>query len=598
MNTNVRYTVLALIVTAIVLILVHAFSNPLLYNIENDTVSTLFHDNVEVLQYQSLNSTTDILPQLQDMIDFSGPISLNIQIDDAADAQRDLDSFEKSQFSLKNLIVTLDMNQSEIQELETNTEQQKEILDSLLNTSVTLDSLQTLEIQYRDQNNNDMLTTIRLQGDAIRKRVEGLSDRYRNSTEKIATIATKFGLDPSKNLASEDTVDNITRSIEKPEATARIAVNTTLIPGEERISLFLRPDSGEYRDLIELMGLSLTLKGNTTFRAVNQTITLYLDDYPVSSTKTDAFGYYDVKLPIGRITAGNHTAYSRSPDARSADKTLTVIAVDSATNLTLDKPDIDGNVNCTGTVLANYPVASAPVQITWDQSHVIVTTTNAKGEFMETIHLPPGRHTLIADFSGDGFPINPSESDPATVDITFIRGVQMDYGLIALVISGIIIFLLFIGTAIYYLRRMGPRTLPSPVTSRDPDFPDETGRLQTVQVPGQKTPADDSLNSGKETIIAYYTRLLRVLGLSAASRKIYQEFAERIARDHRIKRHKSLTAREMSRNCKGKPYCGAFARFVSAYEQIRYGGHVSVRDQAVFETAIDSTEEQMRSEEH
>ncbi|MGA2162765.1 MAG: hypothetical protein ABSG28_11325 [Methanoregula sp.] len=600
MNTNARYAVLALIVTGILLILAHAVSTPLLYSLENDIFSTPFHDNVEVLKLQSLNSTTDILPQLQDIIDFPGPISLNIQIHDAADAQRALDLFTKNQVSLKNLIVTLDMNQSEIQELETDTGQQKEILDTLLNTSVTLDSLQTLEIQYRDENNNDMLTTVRLQGDAVRKRVQGLDERYRNSTEKITGIATKFGLDPTKNQESQKAVDQITREIEQPESTARIPVTTSLIPGEERISLFIRPETGVYRDIIECMGLSLTLEGNTTLRAQGQPILLYVDDNPVSNVTTDTFGYYDVKFPIGRILAGNHTVYARSPTSRSVDRTLTVIPLDSVTNLTLSKPDPEGNVNCTGFVMANYPVASASVQITWDQSHVIVTKTNANGKFMQKIQLSPGVHTMIADFYGDGYPLNPSESDPVVVDISFIRGVDMDYGRIALIISGIGLFLLFLGAAVLYLRRMGQRKIPSSGASRDTEFSAETGSelLLTGPVGSQQNPVDDSMKAGKETLITYYTRILREQGLSAASRSVYQLLAGRIAHDLHIRRHKTLTAREMSRNCRGKPYCGAFARFVSVYERVRYGGQVSVKDQAVFETAIDSTEEQMGGEDH
>ena len=106
------------------------------------------------------------------------------------------------------------------------------------------------------------------------------------------------------------------------------------------------------------------------------------------------------------------------------------------------------------------------------------------------------------------------------------------------------------------------------------------------------------MKSGEETLIAYYTRMLKEQGLSAASRSIYQQLAGRIAHDLRIKRHKALTAREISRSCKGKSYCGAFARFISVYERIRYGGQDSVKDQAVFETALHTTDEQMGGENH
>lgn len=590
MNTNVRYAVLAVLTIVILLALALTTSSPLLYSLEKDTFPSPFHENVEVLKQQSLNSTTDIVPQIQDFIDFPGPVSLNIRIHDIEQARRDLERFEKSRGSLKNLIVRLDMNESEIQEIEKNTALQKAILESLLNTSVSLDSMQLMEIQYHDQNNPDMLTTVRLQGNELRKKVRGLNERYRNATEKVVEVGTKFGLDVTETKESQNQVEQIIQEIEQPKTTALLLVDTSLIPGEDRVSLFLRPDTGKYRDIIEYMGISLTLRGNTTLRAEGKPIILYIDDQPVSTIVTDTFGYYNVKLPIERIRAGSHTIYARSPTSRSVNRTLTVIPVDSVTNLTLSKPDQKGNVNCTGYVMANYPVRSASVQIIWDQTHVIVTKTDANGQFMREIQLPPGRHTIIADFSGDGYPINPSESEPRVVDISLIRGLEPDYGYVWPVISVIGIFLLFLGAAAFYLWRMAKGKTPLSGTSRDADFP--------ADMDSELPQTSDSMESGKETLIAYFTRMLREQGLSAASRMVYEQFAVRIAHDLRIKRHKTLTAREMSRNCRGKPYCGAFAIFISAYERIRYGGQVSEKDQAVFETTMHSTDDLMGGENH
>ena len=593
MNTLARYGIPAFLVIAILFTLVHVISTPQIYSAKNDTFSTLFHDNVDVLKSQPQNSTTDIDPLLQDFIDNPGSISLEIQINDAADAQRDLESFEKSRISLTNLVVKLNMNQSDIQELEDDTVQQKRILDTLLNTSITLNSLQALEIQYRDENNNDMLTTVRLQGDALRKQIQGLDQRYRNSTEKISSIATKFNLDDTKNKASQATVSQIVSTIARPEPATRIPVNTLLTPGDKRISLYLIPPTGKYRDVIACMGLSLTLKGNTTIRANGQPITIYLDDTPLSNTTTDMFGYYNIRLPIGRIAAGSHTVYARAPDVRSINQTLTVIRVDSVTNLSVSRPDGEGNVNCTGFVLANYAVPSASVQITVDNTSVTVTKTNAEGEFMRTIPLSPGTHTLIADFDGDGYPLNPSESDPITVEIALIKGVNIDYGYIALIISGTGILLASLGAAVWYLRRMGLRRLPSPGMQQENRLPsgsDDLGRREDT--------AEDAADQEQETLIAYYTRLLKEEGLSAASRGVYQQLAERVARDLNIRRYKALTAREISRKCREKPYCRAFARFISVYERIRYGGQISVKDQSQFETAIDATEEQMGSDDY
>ncbi len=601
MNAKIRYVLLTVLTMGILLMLAYTASSPLLYSLEWDNFPSPFHENIDQLKEQSLNSTTDLDPQLQEFIDFSGPVSLNIRIHDVEQARRDLERFGKNQGSMKNLVVKLDMNESEIQELQKNTALQKEILDSLLNTSVTLDSLQTMEIQYHDQNNEDMLTTVRLRGNELRKKVHGLNERYRNATEKVVEVSTKLGLDVTKNQESLKEVEQIVKEIEQPDTTTQLSVDTLLIPGEDRISLFVRPAAGKYREIIEYMGISLTLSGNTTLRADGKPITLYLDDVPFSTPVTDAFGYYNVKVPIDRMTAGTHTVYARSPTSRSVNRTLIAVPVESVTNLSLSKPAPDGTVNCTGFVLANYPVRSASVQIIWDQTHIIVTKTDTNGFYMREIPLPPGRHTLVAGFSGDGYPINSSESQPRIVDISLIQGVETDYGQLMAAIAALGICIIFIGAAVFYLRRMSQRKTPLSDIFRnikeDPELRQNSSDLE-IPGPNHENQDDSSKEAREEALIAYYTRILKEQGLSAASRIAYQHLSGRIAHDLHINRHTSLTAREMSRNCKRRSYCGAFGRFVSAYERIRYGGQVSVKEQAVLETALSITDDQIRGEQH
>lgn len=600
MNPNARNAVLVVIIIAILAALALSFPTPLLYTLEQDSFASQFHENVDALKIQSQNSTTDVAPLIQDFIDFSGPVSLNIRIHDIEQARRDLERFDRSHGSIKNLIIRLDMNESQIQEIEKNTALQKEILESLMNTSATLDSLQMMEIQYHSQNNQDMLTTIRLQGDTIRKKVRGLDERYRNATEKIVESGKKFGLNITQSEESQKQVEQIVREIEQPKAETQLAVDTSLVPGDDRVSLFIRPDTGKYLDTIEYMGISLTLKGNTTLRAEGKPITLYMDDQQVKTVDTDAFGYYTTKIPIERIAAGTHTVYSRSTTSRSVNRTLTVSQVDSVTNLTISAPDRDGNVNCTGSVMANQPVRSASVQLVWDKTHITITKTNAEGLFMKEIRLPVGRHTVTAGFTGDGLPINPSESEPQVVEISLIQSIESETGGLTIFVAIIVVFFLFLAAAAFYLNRMTRKKIPPAgipgdmVDSADENSPSIMDGI-TPDYPAR--PANPVMISG-ETLIEFYTRVLNERGLSAASRIVYEHLAGILARDLGIKRHRTLTAREMSRNCRGKPYCGAFSRFTAIYERVRYGGRVSVRDQAIFEAAIDSADDLMEGEHH
>jgi hypothetical protein len=616
MNKNIRYAVLVLLIIGILLELALSFPSPLLYTIGNDTFSSPFHENVDAFKEQALNSTTDIDPLLQEFINYPGPISLDIHIHDFDQARRDLEAFGKSQGSLNHLIVHLDMTESEIAELENNTAEQEDILNTLRNTSASLDSLQSLEIQYQSENNQDMLTTVRLQGDALRKKVQGFNERYQNATENVVRLGTKFGLDVTKNNESQVEVEHTIREITQTNAGNSAAMrpaDTILIPGEDRVSLFLKPSTGKYRDIIEYMGISLTLQGNNTLRAVGTPVTLYENDQPVSTVVTDTFGYYDMKLPIEQARVGENTVYVRTPTSRSMNRTLTVVPVDSVTTLNVSKPDSHGTVRCTGSVIADEPVRSASVQLSWDKTHIVITKTNTNGQFAQNIQLPMGTHTIIADFYGDGYPINASESDPQIVDISPINIPQFS-NFFLLIISVIGIFFLFIGVLAFYLWRMvkgkylwlkitgeikGRILSLRPLgTRQETEFPDDW-ELEVPQTESsQREQTDSSIRSGDETLIAYYTRLLNDRGLSDASRKAYEQLAVRIARDFRIRRYKTLTAREISRKCRGKPYCSAFTRLISVYERIRYGGERSVKDQTIFETALHSADDLMGDEEH
>ncbi|WP_321507932.1 carboxypeptidase-like regulatory domain-containing protein [uncultured Methanoregula sp.] len=606
MTRNAHYLILAILVVGILVALALTISNTLLYSLDKDSFPSRFHDNADALKQQSLNSTSDISPQLQDFIDFTGPISLNIRIHNIDQARRDLERFGNSHWSIKNLIIKLDMNESEIQELEQNTALQQEMLDTLLNTSVSLDALQSMEVQYREQNNEDMLTTVRLQGNELRKKVRGMGVRYRNTTAKVVESGRKLGLDTTNTQESQEQVDEIIREIEEPKQSGQLPVDIALTPGEERLSLFIRPDTGRYRDVIEYQGISLTLQGNTTLRADGKPITIYFNNIPIYTAVTDTFGYYVVRIPIERAYAGANIVYARSPTSRSINRTLTVIPVNSTTTLIVSKPDRSGNINCTGSIIANLPVKDASVQLTWDETHILVTKTDSSGRFKKLIQLPPGRHTVIARFTGDDYPIYASESKPVTVDVSIIPGVDMDYRFIALVIIGIGILILFLGITVLYVRRISrrkthitdliQRIIQGRMRNKNPPLPGPVPDLwesgPDVHLP------DDSQKYENETLISYYARILKEHGLSEASRIAYKQIAQRVASDLRIRRHQALTAREMAKTCKGKPYCGTFARFTSAYERIRYGGQNSVKDQSVFETAMELTDDQTGGEKH
>jgi hypothetical protein len=608
MRAVVRYSLLAVLVLAVIAALALTVSNPVLYTLEKDTFSSRFHENNELQKIQSLNSTTDVLPLMQDVLDFTGPIVLNVRLRDIEQAQRDLELFSKSHLTLNNLIIRLDMSESDMQGFLQSNARQMQLLQSLMNESVSLDALDRLEIQYRDQNDPNLLISVEYQREAIRKKVHELYEQYGTKTREIAGISTKYNLDTTQGEVSlkefglylQD-IDKSQKQLEERNAAIDLPIHQVAL-----LSFLIQPDSGRYGDLIHFFGYYFSPYGFRDLGAPDMPVTVYRDNVPIIATRTDALGSYTATLPVERISAGTHSLHALSGSTLSKVRTLTIIPVSSATTLSVGKADSRGEVPCTGTVIANRPVRSAPVQIIWDQTHVVDTTTDENGEFTAIIRFPNGKHTVIARFTGEGFPVNPSESEARVVDVSIISSITpvADNGLFQYA-GSVLIFVLFAAGAVYYLRRMPGAKPFMDWISRDARRPEMTGSVLPVPVSGPVAPEDvqkatdgDTAVPGYEFLFLRYARILQDEGLSAAARIVYLYFAGHIARELHMPSHASLTPREMSGSCTKKAYCGAFSTFVTTYERIRYGGQRSTSVQAEFESVTRATDSQLRGEDH
>ncbi len=599
MTADKRYIVLAVLALAVIGALGFFVSTPVLYSLEQGAFSSRFHDNIEALAQQTWNSTTDVLPLEQDLIGYSGPVVLNIRIHDIDDARRDLDLFSQSNLRLNGLIITLDMNQSEIQELSQSSAEQRELLQSLLNSSVSLNALQDLEIQYRDQNNQGGLVAVQLQGDALRKKIAGLYTQYQAATKIVTEISEKQGLDVSSQQESLKEFDAYVKDINAvPKEQVAVPIYTSA-----QLSFLSYPGTGVYGDTVACSGYFFTMFGYLSHGTPGEQVTVYLDNTPVSSVTTDAIGSFDLQVPIDRIPAGTHSLHAESGLTRSDSRSLIVVPVDSVTNLTVSNATSGGDVSCTGSVIANIPVSFAPVELVWDGSHMTSTTTDADGGFNTTLRLPDGRHTVVARFTGEGYPIHPSESMPQVVDVSIQYLPTLPLLLIVMILLVAGIGTLSAGGAWYYLRRMPGRRGPGSPAAPSPGMMETAGSFRaalaaTVSplegMPGE--PAGD--DTVPESLFTRYAHILQDGDLSAAARVVYLGLSERIAQDLHIQRHTALTPRELSQACTKKPYCGPFSSFVHVYERVRYGGYRSAAVQTEFEAGMKDTATRLEGEDH
>ena len=424
--------------------------------------------------------------------------------------------------------------------------------------------------------------------------------QYKAETKIVTDISVKQGLDVSSQEESLRELDaymkEINASQENP-ATRSLPIRTSA-----QLSFITYPGTGIYGDSIKCSGYLFTIYGYLAHGDPGKQVTVYIDTTPVSTVTTDALGSFDLQVPIERIAAGTHTLHAESGLTQSDMRSLTVVPVDSVTTLAVSNATPGGIVSCTGTVVAaNRTVRSAPVELVWDGSHVISTITDADGRFSTSLRLPDGPHTVVARFTGEGYPIRPSESAPqgVVVSIQYVPNLAaFPFMLVIMILLIAGIFTLFIGGAWYYLRRMPGRTRPVSPAMTEPAGSYQTADTDKVPppegMPGE--PAGD--DTAPDSLFARYVHILQEGGLSAAARVVYLGFSVRIAKDLHIRQYTALTPRELSQSCTKKPYCGPFSSFVLVYERVRYGGYRSAAVQTEFEAEMKNTDTQLGGEDH
>jgi hypothetical protein len=599
MKNSIRYTVLLALALAVIFALLVTIPSPLIYSLQQDTFPSRFHNNTDALKRQSMNSTEDILPLMQELSGYSGPIVLNIRLDDPEQARRDLELFSKKRVAFNNLIVKLDMTNSEMQEYAKNRALQNQLLSELVNSSVSLDELKKLEVRYRDADNPTALMSVQMEGDALHPWIQERYDQYENTAGSTTATGKMMGLDTSQEEAG---VRSFRQYVEETMPAKRSPFEIS--PRRTNLLTFiLLPEKVSYGDTLSCSGYLFSPIGLRYVGIPDRNVTFYLDNEPVSVTVTDSSGAYAARLPIEQIPAGMHTLYTDSGTTLSETRTLTVNLTDSV--ITLSSPvSKQENVTVSGSLTAGVPVRNASVDIVSDGIVVSRADTDLQGQFRTMVNLSPGTHVLFARFTGNAFPLRPSESETREVSISQ-KNLLLDYSGLIPAVAVMTILVLFAAGAFWYLMRIrGGRTgfnlfmdikkiLQKPIAHGE--GPAKTPALVTYSPGGI---CSDDAAATPETLFSRYTRVLQENGISEAAYEVYRIFSLRVATDQQIKGYSSLTPGELSRSCRNKPYCSAFSRFVSLYETVRYGGLRSGTIRAEFEAVLHYTETALGDEDH
>jgi hypothetical protein len=567
-----RWVLPAAIVVSIIVIaaLIPSMQNPEIYKKTPEEYTTPFHTDPGLYQKSDLNSSESSLFLMQDMLDITGPLTLNIRISDPESAVEGLSRYRNLLGSMDKLIVKIEMNQSYLEDYLSAHKDNEKILSELLNETQDLSRLKELELQFTDQENPGSYVSVIYHESAIRDRISQLYNRYHGNREVVNTSASKYGLNMTEY---ESSIENFASIVERETNNQdildkRVADIKKSIANQTKYTLTIEifPKEAIYGDTVTIRGLLYSNKMR------GQNVTMIIDNRVTAETRTTFAGEYEFQYPINKITSGRHIVYTSTGGLFSDPGSFTIIPVNSVTSLVVPATSDRSSVNITGSLYTStgIPVRDAPVTIILDRTSNAEVITGMFGQYYTLKSLPNGNHTLQAIFQGSGYPVNPSKSPVFRINVQSLEPEQRKtYPLLfitvlggAVVIStGIVVLYLWRRRVLAIIRPSIPHTTPEDENSQ--------GLRQQMPVPKDSVIEGDEILT--KSIESKCEQKIQNPGYRESAYDVYWEIISLIHDRVQRSTERSLTTREILYSCRGKPYYPFLRSFIMIYERVRYG---------------------------
>jgi hypothetical protein len=580
-----KWALLGAIVVSIIVIaaLIPSMQNPEIYKKTPEEYTTPYHTDPGLYQKSDLNSSESSIFLMQDMLDITGPLTLNIRISDPESAVEDLSRYRNLLGSMDKLIVKIEMNQSDLEDYLSAHKDNEKILSDLLNETQDLSRLKELELQVNDQENPGSYVSVIYRESAIRNRISQLYNRYHGNREVVNSTASKYGLNMTEYEAS---IENFASIIEWETNNQNILdkrvadiIKSIASKTKDTLTIEIFPKEASYGDSITIRGLLYSNKIR------GQNVTMNIDNRETAETRTTFGGEYEFQYSINKITSGRHTVYTSAGGLFSDPGSFNVIPVNSVTTLLVPATSAKPLVNITGSLYTSkgIPVRDAPVTIILDRTSNAEVTTGMEGQYYSLKSLPNGNHTLQAIFQGSGYPVNPSKSPVLKINVQYQESEnQKIFPVLSIAVLG---GALVISTCVVVLYLWRRRVLSIIRPSR-PKTPQEDivtkGLVQDGTVPKDSILEDDEIPA--EPTESKFEATIKNPGYRESAYELYWEIVALI--HDRIPRSvvRSLTTREILYLCQGKPYYLLLRSFITIYERVRYGPEpLNEEDKASFE---------------
>jgi hypothetical protein len=412
-------------------------------------------------------------------------------------------------------------------------------LEQMINESSRFEEINRLEIRYRDEENPALLYTVVYEGEAVQRALAGTAGEFGERSPDVLEISQELGLNTTRY---QEAVEALRELVEANRARQEQRASDQPALNPARITLSVIPATGSYGSTLQVTGTSALLK--------EQEITLYLDSREWKTVVPDENGDFATTLAIRKIRPGEHLVFARSGLLDSNIVSFEVIPLDTQLYLDFWPGDRWEELFVYAELYAgNIPVTNASVAVLVDGVEALTLETDEYGSVYGSVNLTAGEHSLQLSFDGDGYPLNPSETEifsitaapAASLPVTLVAGI----GFVGMAALG----------AVWYLRRRRPVPVPE-----EPGT--EAGTVHIIEPkPPLPGPVDvliryqDLFAAGEWGEAAYHL-------LHSLTARLFLVSDEVLAK----------TPRELLASLPGSPAAVPFASFVGRYEEVRYGG--------------------------
>jgi hypothetical protein len=425
-----------------------------------DIPGTDMHNNPDALRQISREESANAFGMMQDFIDLSDSIVINLKIKNMDDAKEDLEEYARLASRYDNLIINLDMDDSEIEEFRRNNKEQLEALKETVQDSELLEQLKTLQIQYRESGDSNKFYSVTYEIEALKKKMGIDTARLENSTRDLTESSKKYEVETSHLEESSKSIREIGGDDElNPEDFVPDDVRPDDVRPDDVRPDDVRPDDVRPDDvrpedisinvspLVVYYGDLLNISGTVEWVYDEKAVEIFIDSKKAGETGAEPDGGYIFRYPVKKIKAGKHTVYSKTGISYSDVFEFEVKSLPGLLSLDyVEATDESGNniYRLFGNLTADgIPVSGAAVGLLSGNKKIKDAVTGYDGNFSADISLREGLHIINAVFDNPAYPVDKTESREIQI---YIPG-SFSIELIVLVVF----FSLFFGYSGYYI---------------------------------------------------------------------------------------------------------------------------------------------------